>query len=150
MRTAKWVMLIIGGGTVLFVVLLAGCVHEPRHRADYSVPPPDYVEVGGVVRDDYYYYPGYQVYYSSSRHQYIYQEGSVWVTRPAPPRVSIDVLYASPSVRLDFHDAPSIHHSRVIRDYPQHWTPPGSNHGNREGRDEDRSERNKKGGKGRN
>ncbi len=100
------------------------------------------------MRDDYYYYPGHQVYYSRSRHQYVYLEGSAWVTRPAPPRVSIDVLFASPSVRLDFHDAPSIHHSRVIRDYPPHWTPPSSNHGNEKDRDEDRGERKKKGGKG--
>jgi hypothetical protein len=38
----------------------------------------------------------------------------------------------------------------VIRDYPQHWSPPKSNRGNGKDRDEDRSERNKKGGKGRN
>lgn len=134
MRTAKWVMLIVGGGAILFVVLLAGCVHEPRRRADYSVPPPDYVEVGGVVRDDYYYYPGYQVYYSSSRHHYVYLEGGAWITRPAPPNVSIDVLFASPSVRLDFQDAPQMHHSKVIRDYPRSWSPPRSDHGHEKDR----------------
>jgi len=32
------------------------------------------------------------------------------LSRPAPPRVSAEVLFASPSVRLDFHDHPSKHH----------------------------------------
>ena len=147
MKTAKWVMLAVGGSAILLAIILGGCVHEPRRRVDHPEPPPDYVEAGGVVRDDYYYYPGYQVYYSSGRRHYIYLDGSAWVTRPLPPRVSADVLFASPSVRLDFHDSPSIHHSRVIRNYPQHWTPPKSNHDNRKNRDEDRSERDKKGGK---
>ena len=149
MKKVKWVMFAFGCGVIFLVVVLSGCVHEARHRADYSVPPPDYVEVGGVVRDDYYYYPSYQVYYSSSRHQYVYLDGGAWVTRPAPPRVSIDVLFASPSVRLDFHDDPSIHHPTVIRDYPQHWLPPSLNHGNGKDRDEDRSERSKNGRKSR-
>jgi hypothetical protein len=131
MRTAKWVTLIIGGGAILFVLLLMGCVHDSSRRAGYREPPPDYVEFGGVVRDDYYYYPGYQVYYSSSRHHYVYLEGGAWITRPAPPSVSVEVLFASPSVRLDFHDAPSIHHSRIVKQYPKHWSPPGHDKGNR-------------------
>jgi hypothetical protein len=77
--------------------------------------------------DDYFYYPSYQVYYSSYRRQYIYQDGNAWVTRPAPPGVSVGVLFASPAVRLDFHDAPEIHHTRVIQQYPKHWKPPSEN-----------------------
>lgn len=103
---------------------LTGCIHE--RRTVYAEPPPPYPERRVVVQDDYVYYPGYQVYYSSSRRQYIYLEGRSWVSRPAPPRVSVDVLFASPSVRLDFHDAPSLHHSRVVKQYPRHWAPPGS------------------------
>lgn len=76
--------------------------------------------------DDYVYYPGYQVYYTSSRSQYVYREGRVWVSRSTPPRVSIDVLSASPSVPLDFHDFPATHHTTVVRQYPKHWAPPGS------------------------
>ena len=102
------------------------------------------VEAAVVVQDDYVYYPGYQVYYSHNRRQYIYQDGRSWVTRNGPPRVSVDVLFASPSVRLDFHDAPSIHHATVVQTYPKHWAPPGSSHGNKEGRDNG----NKKGKKG--
>jgi hypothetical protein len=99
-----------------------------------------------VVHDDYVYYPGYEVYYSSSRRQYTYRDGRSWVSRPAPPRVSVDVLFASPSVRLDFHDAPSVHHERVVRQYPKHWAPPG--HGNK-GNNHDRDDDDKKSKKGR-
>ncbi len=118
---------------------LTGCVgyvDGPPHARGYAPPPSVYVEGGVVVQDDYVYYPGYQVYYSSNRRQYIYQDGRSWVSRPAPPRVSVDVLFASPSVRLGFHDAPSIHHASVVRQYPKHWSPPGSSHDNKEGRDE--------------
>jgi len=131
---------------------LTGCVgyvEGPHHARVYAPPPLEYVASGPVVlQEDYVYYPGYQVYYSGHSRQYVYLEGSAWVTRPAPPRVSVDVLFASPSVRLDFHDAPSIHHATVVQQYPKHWAPPGSNHGNKEGRDEGHDEGNKKGNKG--
>ena len=113
---------------------LTGCVgyvDGPRHGYAYAQSPPVYVETGVVVQDDYVYYPGYQVYYSGHTRQYVYLEGSAWVTRPAPPRVSADVLFASPSVRMDFHDSPAMHHSTVVQQYPKHWRPEGgnSNHG---------------------
>lgn len=114
-------------GAVLLAVV-TGCVvheHRPHHVSGYA-PPPPYPERVIVVQDDYVYYPGYEVYYSNTRRHYIYQDGPAWVTRPAPPRVSAEVLFASPSVRLDFHDAPSGHHANVVRQYPKHWAPPGS------------------------
>ena len=114
---------------------LTGCVgyvDGPRPARVYVEPPSVYVESGVVVQDDYVYYPGYQIYYSSNRRQYIYREGRSWVSRPAPPRVSVGVLFASPSVRLDFHDSPSLHHAAVVRQYPKRWAPPGSNQ-NRKG-----------------
>ena len=82
-----------------------------------------------MVQDDYVYYPGYEVYYSSSRHQYAYREGRAWVSRPAPRGVSVNVLLASPSVRMNFHDAPAQHHSAVVQQYPRNWKPPGANQG---------------------
>jgi len=75
---------------------LTGCVSyddRPRGGAVYSEPPV-YVESAPVVQPEYVYYPGYQVYYSSHTHQYIYQDGRSWVARPAPARVSVDVLYS--------------------------------------------------------
>jgi hypothetical protein len=113
---------------------LTGCVthvHESDRTRGYAPPPPVYVEGGAMVQEGYVYYPGYQVYYSSTRRQYIYQEGRSWVTRSTPRHVSVQVLVASPSVRLDFHDSPAAHHAKVVKQYPKHWAPPGSspNHG---------------------
>ena len=94
-----------------------------------------------VLQDDYIYYPAYEVYFSSSRHQYVYRDGNAWVTRAAPPRISVDVLFASPSVRLDFHDAPALHHEGIIRTYPRNWAPPGRGRGNPDERKDERKER---------
>jgi hypothetical protein len=130
----------IAFGTVLLGAFTGcvGYVDEPHHGYGYVSPPSVYVEAG--FHDDYVYYPNYQVYYSSTRHNYIYQDGRNWVTRSAPPRVSVGVLFASPSVRLDFHDSPSSHHSTVVQQYPRNWAPPGhqkdkdnGNHGNSSG-----------------
>ena len=111
---------------------LTGCIGyvDRPGRGEVYVQPPS-------VQEDYVYYPGYQVYYSSYRRQYIYLEGRSWVSRPAPPRVSVAVLYASPSVRLDFHDSPANHHATVVKTYPKNWAPPGSSHDNNGGNKED-------------
>jgi hypothetical protein len=94
----------------------------------YVMPPGAYA-AQPVVQDDYIYYPNYQVYYSSSRHQYAYREGSAWVSRPAPPGVTVSVLRASPSVKMDFHDSPENHHAAVVQKYPKNWSAAGSNEG---------------------
>jgi len=115
-------------GFMLGAVLLGtltGCVgYVDGPRAGYYAEPSI-----AVVQDDYVYYPGYEVYYSSSRHQYAYREGRAWVSRPAPRGVSVNVLLASPSVRMDFHDSPAQHHAAIVRQYPKNWAPPGSNQG---------------------
>ena len=121
-------------GLVLCAALLGtltGCVgyvDGPRAEVGTTV----------VVQDDYVYYPGYEVYYSSSRHQYAYREGRAWVSRPAPRGVSVNVLLASPSVRMDFHDSPAQHHAAVVQQYPRNWAPPGSNQGQKENRKDDK------------
>ena len=115
-------------GFMLGAVLLGtltGCVgYVDGPRAGYYAEPSV-----AVVQDDYVYYPGYEVYYSSSRRQYAYLEGGAWVSRPAPRGVSVNVLLASPSVRMDFHDSPAQHHAAIVRQYPKNWAPPGSNQG---------------------
>src|ERR1039458_7862869 len=115
-------------GFMLGAVLLGtltGCVgYVDGPRAGYYAEPSV-----AVVQDDYVYYPGYEVYYSSSRHQYAYREGRAWVSRPAPRGVSVNVLQASPSVRMDFHDSPANHHAAAVKQYPKNWAPPGSNQG---------------------
>lgn len=116
-----------------FLVTLTGCVgYVDGPRAGVYVAPP-VVE----IQDDYVYYPNYECYYSVSRHQYAYREGNAWVSRPAPRGVSVDVLMASPSVRMDFHDSPANHHAAVIQKYPKNWKPSGSNQGQKENRKND-------------
>jgi hypothetical protein len=120
---------------------LTGCigyVDGPRYGRVYAQPPSVQVQAGSVVQDEYVYYPGYEVYYSGHTRQYVYLDGNAWVSRPAPPRVSVDVLFASPSVRLDFHDAPSTHHATVVQTYPRNWTPPGWSHGHKGGNKKDK------------
>ena len=129
---------------------LTGCVGHvrgPHHSGGYAPPPSVHVQGSVVVQDSYVYYPHHQVYYSGSTRQYVYLEGRAWVRRPSPPRVSVDVLFASPSVRLDFRDSPSVHHARVVKQYPKHWKPPGSSHGNKGGNKNDHDD-DKKGKKG--
>jgi hypothetical protein len=127
-------------GVVLGAVLLAtltGCVgYVDGPRAGVYVAPP-VVETGVVVEDDYVYYPGYDVYYNSSRHQYAYLEGGAWVSRPQPHGVSIDVLLASPSVRMNFHDSPGNHHAEMVKRYPRNWVPSGAHPGQKERRKDD-------------
>jgi hypothetical protein len=104
----------------VLLVTMTGCVgYVDGPRAENHVV---------YEQDDYVYYPGYDVYYNRSRHQYAYLEGGAWYYRPAPRGVSIDVLRASPSVRMDFHDSPAHHHAEVVQKYPRNWSPPGANH----------------------
>ena len=102
-------------------------VNRPAQGNVYVEPPPS----GSlfVVQDEYVYYPAYQVYYNNNRHQYAYREGNTWVSRPAPPGVTVSVLRASPSVKMDFHDSPESHDAAVVQKYPRHWSAPGSNNG---------------------
>lgn len=102
--------------------LLAGCVsYGDGSRAGVYAPPQSvYVESGVAAQDDYIYYPDYQVYYSGYRHQYVYLDGRSWVSRPAPPHVSANVLFASRSVKVDFHDSPANHHAEMVRQFPKH------------------------------
>jgi len=115
-------------GFLLGAVLLAtltGCVgYVEGPRAGVQVEPYAF-----AVQDDYVYYPNYECYYSVSRRQYAYREGNAWVARPAPRGVSVNVLLASPSVRMDFHDSPAQHHAAVVKQYPKNWKPSGAKQG---------------------
>ena len=118
---------VMGLGLVLCSPLLGaltGCVGyvEPQHEHVYSQPVPVYVEPAYV------YYPRYEVYYDTHSRQYTYRSHHSWVTRPAP-RVSVDVLFASPSVTMRFHDHPSHHHAYVVKQYPKRWAPTGRHDG---------------------
>lgn len=95
-----------------------------------------------MVQDDYEYYPNYEVYYSRNRHEYVYLDGGSWVRRPQPSGVTLDVLVHSPSVRLDFHDAPELHHSSVVRSYPRNWKHAEKRRDRKDNSREDKNDRN--------
>jgi hypothetical protein len=73
------------------------------------------------AQDDYVYYPAYHMYYSKHHNRWAYQEGNRWVMAATPPNVSVDVLRASPSVPMDFHDSPANHHAEMVQKYPKDW-----------------------------
>jgi hypothetical protein len=100
-------------GAVLFAVF-AGCASAPDRRYEHSrrVTAPDV----------YVYYPAYEVYYNSTRREYVYYEGNSWVARREPPRRFARELQRAPWVRLDFNDAPERHHADVVRRYPRTWS----------------------------
>jgi hypothetical protein len=108
----------LGLGVLLLATLL-GCVDRVSVRGHAGSGE----SAAMVAQDDYVYYPDYEVYYNSSRHDYRYRDGNNWVTRSAPPRVSAQVVQASPSVRMAFHDAPDQHHAQVAKTYPKGWKP---------------------------
>jgi len=120
------------GGTGLLAAL-GGCTTQaPTQRTVYQTRPVVQPRTVVVYQDDYDYYPGYEVYYSRNRREYVYRDGSAWVRRPEPRGVTLDVLIAAPSVRLDFHDSPEQHHASVLQSYPRNWAPPNQRWGYRE------------------
>jgi hypothetical protein len=114
-------------GLVLGAVLLAVLTENAGYAGGLSigivVTPPVAVAPPVVIQNDYVYYPNYAIYYNSYRHQYAYLDGGVWVLAPAPMGVSVEVLLASPSVHMDFHDSPERHHAEMVQKYPRNWKP---------------------------
>ena len=86
--------------------------------------------------------PGLPGLLQQLRHEYVYQSGRSWVSRPAPPRVSVNVLFSSPSVNVGFHDSPANHHAEIARQYPKQWRSPEAhpdnhdNHNDHRGNDQ--------------
>jgi len=116
------------------LVALAECVGSAYGQGvGVTITPPVVVVAPAVVvQDSYVYYPGYGIYYNSRRHQYAYLEGGAWVNAPAPGGVSVEVLRASPSVNMDFHDSPANHHDAMVRMYPKNWKPGGAHQDHKE------------------
>jgi hypothetical protein len=134
-------------GFVLGAVLLAALTESAGYAdglriginlAPVVVAPPVIVAPAVVVQDDYDYYPSYGVYYNLGRHQYYYLRDGAWVWAPAPEGVTAEVLLASPSVHMDWHDSPANHHKEMLQKYPKNWKPASVHQDQKEGDKQDR------------
>ena len=127
MKTAKtglW------AGALIVGSLAAPVVWADDVHVGVNIPAPSVnVQIGAP--DDYVYYPKYGAYYSPIHHRYYYQDHGSWGWRETPPGVSPDVFLRSPSVKVNFHDAPDKHHAEIVRQYPKDWTPRHDEHPNR-------------------
>jgi hypothetical protein len=100
------------------VAILAGCAGSPS-RPTVAWDHPVYLPAAAPIGPGYRYYPDYEVFHSFSRGHFVYQEGEQWVAHAEPPRVSREVLFASPSMAAGFQSGPVADHSSVVRLYPQ-------------------------------
>ena len=116
----------VGFGLGLVVlVTLAGCVDSPPWSGTSKVPSAAKLQSALGRKSSFVYFSSYEIYYNSTNRQYVYWDGSAWDTRTEPPPgVSVRALLASPSVAMDFHDAPDGHHAAVVRSYPRNWRHP--------------------------
>ena len=115
-------------GAVLLAALANGVSSANGQGAVITVTPPAVVVAPPIVvapavvmQDNYVYYPSYGIYYNSGRNQYAYLNNGAWVTAPTPYGVTPEVLLASPSVRMDWHDSPERHHAEMLQKYPKNW-----------------------------
>jgi hypothetical protein len=102
---------------VMFMTLTKG-VETASGQVSVTVSTPPATV---VVQNDYVYYPHYGVYYDRAHRVFCYPQGNSWVTAPAPVGVTAEVVLASPSVHMDFHDTPAHHHDVIIKKYPKDW-----------------------------
>lgn len=133
-------------GAVLLAALTEGAGNAGAQGVRLVVPAPVIViappvtvapiVVPPVTENDYVYYPGYQMYYNRTRHQYAHLEGGAWVWAAAPNGVSVDALLASPSVQMDFHDSLERHHAEMLQRYPRDWQPAGEHRDLKEDRND--------------
>jgi hypothetical protein len=129
LRNTVSVSFVVGG--VLLLATFTACNRQPPPLTSAVTPPasaplPVMPVTPAVAEppDDYVYYPQYEIYSSRNRQKYAYQHAGIWVWEPVPPQVAVNVLLASPSVPMDFHDSLEKHHAETARNYPQDWSPP--------------------------
>ena len=118
--------------------LLTGCPATPPPASTAAAPAPApqivaqpsvVVQPQVVVQDEpvdaagFIYYPNYEVYYDPVGRVYWHNDGGRWSNGPAPYGVSAEVLLASPSAHMNFHDSPEMHHAQVVQQYPHDWKP---------------------------
>jgi hypothetical protein len=113
----------VGAGlSLLMLVLLMGCAGSPRWHDSSRHPTNAQIQAVLGRLDSYVYYPAFEIYHNTAKDQYVFRSGGAWVTQNDPPRdVDVDALLASPSVAMNFDDAPARHHQVVLVLYPRNW-----------------------------
>lgn len=107
--------------------MLTGCVDSPPWGGIAKHPTTAQIQAVLGRQDSYVYFPGYEIYYNHTTDQYVYWDGNAWVAGIEPPRgVQLEALLGSPSVAMNFSDAPERHHATVVRSYPHNWGSPVS------------------------
>lgn len=123
-----------GAAGLLLAAIFTGCASDTGYyRSGY------YSDRSIGYEDDYDYYPGYEVYYGRNRHEYVYRDGNRWIRSTTYPRVNSQVLFSSPSVRVEFRDDPVRHHDYIVRRYPRDWRYDRDRDGRRDWRDDNRN-----------
>ena len=110
---------------LVVLAMLAGCADSPPWSSTSKVPTNGQLQAALGRKSSFVYFTSYEIYYDRNYSQYTYWDGSVWITGTEPPQgISTDLLLASPSVVMNFHDAPEWHHAAVVRNYPRNWGRP--------------------------
>ncbi len=112
--------LILGALVTVALIKCGGTVQAQNVTVSVPVPAPS---VTVVAQDDYVYYPQYGMYYNRTHHRFYSLNHGAWVVGAAPVGFTADVVLASPSVHMDFHDTPEHHHADIIKRYPHDWKP---------------------------
>ena len=111
----------IGLGLVI-MVMLAGCADTPTWSSLSAMPTSAQLQAARGRLSSYVYFTSYEIYFDHHGGQYTYWDGRGWVTRgEPPPGISLELLENSPSVAMDFPDAPWGHHATVVQSYPRNW-----------------------------
>lgn len=67
------------------------------------------------IRNDYVYYPRYDVYYNRNTSEFISEENGRWVSRQSPRNATAQQVLRSGSVSIDGYDSPAHHRSALAR-----------------------------------
>lgn len=113
----------LGAGlSLVMLFLLAACAGSPRWSDSSRHPTAAQIQAVLGRQDRYVYFPGYEIYCNTAKDQYVFWRDGAWVTHFEPPAgISAEELRASPSVAMEFDDAPARHHDAVLRQYPRNW-----------------------------
>lgn len=113
----------------LILMTLAGCEGSPPWTGSSRLPDIGLIQTALGQPEAYDYFTDYQIYYNRATREYLYRDGAKWVSRKEPPApLTAAALWASPSVPMDFHNAPERQPSTALPGADQSSPSPRSVH----------------------